>query len=168
LSVALDKWVNKWGSLHVVAAALLLAAAMPRLVHSAQPTDANPLQLSPDHATLSVADLDKEAEWLQRVLGFRETNTFKNGADFAVRQMAIPGYRIDLVWQRGSSRQHLAKGRFEQGWLHVVFRTPDIDASYQRLLAAGTDVMTTKNESRQVSRLTFHDPEGNELEIVRE
>ena len=147
-----------------VISGLLLAAVAPPL--SAQTTLSNPLQLTPHHATISVADVDKETQWYQRVLGCVEVNRFHGSDDFEVRQMAIAGYRIDLVWQRGSSRQHATTGYFTQGWLHVVFKTPAIDAAYQRLVELGTDVKADKNPQAAIARLIFHDPEGNELEIV--
>jgi catechol 2,3-dioxygenase-like lactoylglutathione lyase family enzyme len=132
----------------------------------AQTTDPNPLQLYPDHATASVADLGTESEWYQRVLGFHEIARMHPGPDFEVFHMAIPGYRIDLVRQKGSTRRHVATGYFAQGWLHVVFKTPMIDADYKRLVDLGTDVKADRNPQAAISRLVFHDPEGNELEIV--
>lgn len=132
-----------------------------------QAADANPLELSPHHATASVADIDKETAWYEQVLGFKELQRFNTSPDFQLRQMGIPGYRIDLVWQKGSSRQRLS-GYAAQGWLHVVFKTPVIDADLKRLEELKTDVKATRDDKSVVTRLTFHDPEGNELEIVRE
>jgi catechol 2,3-dioxygenase-like lactoylglutathione lyase family enzyme len=134
----------------------------------AQSSNSNPLKLSPHHATASVADLNKEVAWYERVLGFQRSKLLGEGTDFQMYQMAMPGYRIDLVQQKGSSRQHNAQGAFVQGWLHVVFKTPDIDAAYKHLIAQETDVKAFRDERGAITRLTFHDPEGNELEIVRE
>jgi catechol 2,3-dioxygenase-like lactoylglutathione lyase family enzyme len=134
----------------------------------AQTMDSNPLQLSPHHATALFADLDKEKEWYQRVLGFRAVARMRPTPDFEVLHMAIPGYRIDLVWRKGSSRPHDAARAPVQGWLHVVFKTPAIDADYQRLTALGADVKADRDPKNALARLVFHDPEGNELEIVPE
>lgn len=125
-----------------------------------------PLQLSPNHATASVADIDKEAAWYERVLGFHEAQRFKNGTDSELRQMVIPGYRIDLFWQRGSVRPDGPTGSSRQGWFHVVFQTPVIDADYKRLVDLKTDVQANRDDKSAITRLVFHDPEGNELEIV--
>jgi catechol 2,3-dioxygenase-like lactoylglutathione lyase family enzyme len=143
-----------------------LIATIPWGPLLAQAAENNPLGLVPNHATASVADLEKEGEWYRRVLGFREIRRMQGGPDFAVLQMGIPGYRIDLVWQKGSSRPHEAQGALEQGWLHVVFETPAIDAAYKRLVDLGTDVKADRNAQAAITRLVFHDPEGNELEIV--
>jgi catechol 2,3-dioxygenase-like lactoylglutathione lyase family enzyme len=128
----------------------------------------NPLKLSPHHVTASVADLGKEADWYERVLGFQRSKLLGDGTDFQMYQMTMPGYRIDLVQQKGSSRQHEAQGTFVQGWLHVVFKTPDIDLAYKHLVTQATYVKAFRDEHSAVTRITFHDPEGNELEIVRE
>ncbi|MHB8286404.1 MAG: VOC family protein [Caulobacteraceae bacterium] len=87
----------------------------------------NPLQLSPHHVTASVADLEKESAWYTRVLGFRVTGRFEDDVNLKVRQMGIPGYRIDLVWKKGSAPGRQALGAAQQGWLHVVFQTSAID-----------------------------------------
>jgi catechol 2,3-dioxygenase-like lactoylglutathione lyase family enzyme len=144
---------------------VVFTAADPSI---AQSSDSNPLKLSPHHATASVADLAKEANWYELVLGFQRSKLLGEGTDFQMYQMSIPGYRIDLVQQKGSSRQHETQGAFVQGWLHVVFKTPDIDTAYKHLVAQATDVKAFRDEHGAMTRLTFHDPEGNELEIVRE
>ena len=145
---------------------LVLMAAIPWAPLLAQTADSNPMGLLPNHATASVADLEKESEWYRRVLGFHQVRRVHASPDFEVLQMGIPGYRIDLVWQKGSSRPHEAQGSFQQGWLHVVFETPAIDAAYKRLVDLGTDVKADRNTQAAITRLVFHDPEGNELEIV--
>lgn len=140
-----------------------LAALVPAYV-AGNGVDPNPLHLAPDHATASVADLDKESEWYEHVLGFQELS--RGGqADFQVRHLGIPGYRIDLVWQKGSARPHGA-GASVQGWFHVVFKTDAVEADYKRLVALGTDAKADRDAQSNISRLVFHDPEGNEVEIV--
>jgi catechol 2,3-dioxygenase-like lactoylglutathione lyase family enzyme len=136
---------------------------------SAQSNDRNPLQLSPHHATISVADMEKETAWFERVLGFHredEPIPAPQSATIQLRHMTIPGYRIDLFWQKGSVRRRQVSGGMEQGWFHVVFKTPAIDADFKRLMDAGTDVTANRNAQSAITRLVFHDPEGNELEIV--
>jgi catechol 2,3-dioxygenase-like lactoylglutathione lyase family enzyme len=130
-----------------------------------QATDSNPMELAPHHATAVVADLEKESAWYQRVLGFHEVERIRPNPDFEVLHLSIPGYRIDLVRQKGSSRQR-ATGYLAQGWLHVVFKTPVITADFKRLTDLVTDVKADRNAEGAIQRVTFHDPEGNELEIV--
>ena len=163
---ALDPQAPRRKSAGMAAAVSALMAAIPWGPLLAQTSESNPLRLLPNHATASVADLEKESEWYRRVLGFHEIHRVQGSPDFGVLQMGIPGYRIDLVWQKGSSRPHEAQGSFQQGWLHVVFETPVVDAAYKRLMELGTDVKADRNAQAAITRLVFHDPEGNELEIV--
>ncbi len=149
----------------LVAIPTALAALMSAQAAAAAGVDPNPLHLAPDHATASVADLDKECEWYEHVLGFQEV--WRGGqADFQVRHLGIPGYRIDLVWQKGSARPKQGTGTLVQGWFHVVFKTDAVEADYKRLVALGTDVTAERDAQSTVSRLVLHDPEGNEVEIV--
>jgi catechol 2,3-dioxygenase-like lactoylglutathione lyase family enzyme len=124
----------------------------------------NPLHLTPHHATISVDDPDKESQWYASVLGFEKANAFAEG-EYKGCWMVIPGYRIDLVHQNGSSRSDKRTGLLRQGWLHVVFQTPDIQKALRWLRRAGTDVKTFVGDDGQLQRLTLHDPEGNEIEL---
>lgn len=144
----------------------LSAQAVP--AHKASPELPNPLHLVADHATASVADLQKEERWYIDVLGFREVNHIHPSADFEACRVSIPGFSIDLVVQKGSRRSDKGAGNLEQGWLHIVFKTNAIDRSYSALLAAHTDVKPERDTHGAVTRMVVHDPEGNELEIFSE
>lgn len=125
----------------------------------------NPLKLSFHHVTASVADLETEAAWYERVLGFKRSQKM-GGGDMAMYQMTMPGLRIDLVQAKGSARQHGRTGNLEQGWLHVVFQTPDVQHAYESLKAMGTDVKPEGGQVGEVQHLVLHDPEGNEIGIA--
>jgi catechol 2,3-dioxygenase-like lactoylglutathione lyase family enzyme len=125
----------------------------------------NPMRLRPDHVTASVADLDTEESWYERVLGFHEDVRHNRGPDFEVRHLSLGTYHIDLAWQKGSVRQKEVD-YFRQGWMHVVFNTPVIDAAYRRLMKFGTDVRAERNAKGLIWRIFVHDPEGNQIEIV--
>lgn len=131
----------------------------------AQTPDPNPLQLTLHHATLSVADMDKEVAWFQRVLGFQVAEQIKMGTDAEVTHMTIPGYRIDLAWRKGSVRHEKGKGDLEQGWMHIVFKSPVVGAAYDKLVAEQTDVKADRDAKSAITRMIVHDPEGNEIEI---
>ena len=148
--------------------ALLAVAFLAWEKSAAQSNKVNPLHLSTNHVTASVADLEREAEWYERVLGFRRSKLLGGRKDFGLYQMTMPGNRIDLVWEQGSSRHRQAEGRLEQGWLHFVFNTPDLTAAYQYLVAQETDVKIDRDEQQRIVHLTLHDPEGNEIGLVTE
>lgn len=146
------------------AAFVIATLGMAAFASTALSAEPNPLKLGPHHATISVADLDKESQWYASVLGFEKSNSF-DSPDSRGCWMVIPGYRIDLIQQKGSSKQDTRVGPMRQGWLHVVFQTPIIEAALRRLQAAGTDVQAFKDDGGHLQRLILHDPEGNELEL---
>ena len=146
--------------------AVFMAAAMgmTAFASTALRAEPNPLKLTPHHATISVADLDKESRWYASVLGFEKSNSFDN-PDIKGCWMVIPGYRVDLIQQKGSSRKDTQIGLLRQGWLHVVFQTPMIEEALKRLQAAGADVKAFKSDDDHLQRLILHDPDGNEVEL---
>ena len=100
----------------VFMAAALGMAAFASISLCAEP---NPLKLTPHHATISVADLDKESQWYASVLGFEKSNPF-DSPDSKGCWMVIPGYRVDLIQQKGSSRKDTQIGLPRQiGRAHV-------------------------------------------------
>ena len=149
-------------------AAWMLIAVVPAWKNAPAQAGNNPLELYPHHATASVADIDKEETWYERVFGFHEILRSRTGLDYEIRQMVISTYRIDLVWQKGSVRHPNSTPYSNQGWVHIVFKTPAIDADFHKLVAEGTDVKADRNIRSAITRLVVHDPEGNEIEIVPE
>jgi catechol 2,3-dioxygenase-like lactoylglutathione lyase family enzyme len=136
-----------------------------------QPVDPQPQPLSglvPDHATISVEDLDRVAEWYQRVLGFKVANRFDNNPDLILEQLTIPGYRIDLAKYKGSKRPAPVDPLYlQQGWIHVVFNVQDVPAAWKVLQTLNANVTVgSKDEKGVPTRLILHDPEGNEVEVV--
>ena len=146
---------------------LVLVASLPvRFLLHAQAADLNLLRLSPDHATVSVADLDKECQWYQSVLGFHETRRTKRSPERELCYLTIPGYRLDLLSQKGSVRHQILTGGLEQGWMNIVFKTSDIDGAYKHLSALGINVRVDRKPDSTIEHLTFFDPEGNEIGIA--
>jgi catechol 2,3-dioxygenase-like lactoylglutathione lyase family enzyme len=151
--------VNVWA---LVIATVILQAQLPV---SAQPVDSIPIQLTPHHVTVSVADLDRESQWYQRVLGFHEASRSPHGAVMVCR-LLIPGYRLDLVWIKGSARPPKSPRGLQQGWMNVVFATPSLESAYKHLLAQGIEVKVDRDAQAALEHLTFEDPEGNEIGIA--
>ena len=124
--------------------------------------------LVPDHATLSVENVEREAEWFERVLGFKPLSKSNANPDFINWHLVIPGYRIDLVKFKGSKRPAALESPYlQQGWTHVVFHVEDVSAALKSLQALHVDVMVSKDNQGTPIQLRIHDPEGNEIEIRR-
>jgi len=125
----------------------------------------NPLQLKPDHATASVANIDRAVRWYEDMLGFKVMNRGDrpNGSRFA--DLAIPGFGIGLVQNPGTPSANGARS----GWIHIVFSVPDPARAFAMLKSRGADVATRGNPApTQITTFLLHDSEGNEIEIVQE
>jgi len=163
-----------------------IAVAQQAPVDKAQPPPVT--GLVPDHAAISVADIHREAEWYERVLGFKVLNKYNehvtastapDNPEFINWHLAIPGYRIDLVQYKGSKRPPPVDPVYlQQGWVHVVFHVEDVAAALKTLQTLQVKVDVTylcEHNLRQATpcengvpiQLYFYDPEGNQLEIRR-
>src|SRR4051812_29264825 len=89
----------------ISAAAAVLSLAVAPLAKAQQPPTPPVTGLVPDHATLSVENLEREAEWYERVLGFKVYSKSDANPDFRNWHLVIPGYRIDMVKWKGSRRE---------------------------------------------------------------
>jgi catechol 2,3-dioxygenase-like lactoylglutathione lyase family enzyme len=124
--------------------------------------------LVPDHAAVSVENLEREAEWYERVLGFKVYSKFESDPNFIGWHLVIPGYRIDLIKYKGSKRPPAVDPIYlQQGWIHVVFHVDDVAEAWKVLQAHHVDVSVSKDDKGNPIQLRIHDPEGNEVEIRR-
>jgi len=127
----------------------------------------NPLQLTANHATAAVTDIDRAVRWYQEVLGFRMVNRGDrpNGMRFA--DLEIPGFGIGLVQNPGAPAPAPA-ATARSGWAHIVFAVPDPGQAYATLEARGADVFTRgAAPPTPITTFLLRDSEGNEIEIVQ-
>jgi catechol 2,3-dioxygenase-like lactoylglutathione lyase family enzyme len=131
------------------------------------PAEGNALGLFVDHVTIGVADLDKEADWYERVLGVK-ANPVAHRPEYDLRQIFIPGFRIDLMLKKGSTRASSEPmDNDKQGLIRVGFASHDTEAAYKRLMAQGVKPQASRNQQGEITSLHFNDPEGNGLEIAK-
>lgn len=142
----------------------IAAMAVAGAASAGQPAPLNPLGLSAHHVAISVANLDVESAWYAKVLGFDKVFCSRD-KDQKGCWMWIPGFRIDLLQQKGSSRIDKRIGVMRQGWLHVSLQTPIIGEALARLRADGVDVQVYKYPNGRIMRLLMEDPEGNQIEL---
>lgn len=155
-------------SLHLIVGVLFcgIAPAQEPSADSAQPPPVT--GLVPDHAALSVENIDQESEWYQRVLGFKVFSKFATPDHVSMVHLVIPGYRIDLIKVPGSKRPAPTDPQWlQQGWIHVVFHVDDVPAALKTFQALHVEVSVTKDDKGTPIQIRVHDPEGNEIEIRR-
>lgn len=161
------------GSIQVVthsderAAAVLQAADKVPSDVSVQPEEAATIiDLRAHHVTLSVANINLERDWYRDKLGFTPGKHTEHGSDLEVWQLNIPGYRMDLVRAAGSQRPKTPTPDYlQQGWVHIAFTASDLSKAFAFLKSAATDVTPAFDEHQTITKLTLHDPEGNQVEI---
>jgi catechol 2,3-dioxygenase-like lactoylglutathione lyase family enzyme len=146
--------------------ALCVATSAP-----AQSTAENPMQVvAPRTVTMVVADLDKEVAWYHTILGFRDTKKFGQGtpnpnATDRVARIELLGFRLDLVWHKGSTRPP-APEKYQEGWDHISFETTAMDDDYKWLTDHGIAIDAVRDKKTNALKIMrFHDPEGNEIHV---
>lgn len=124
--------------------------------------------LVPDHVAVSVENLEREAEWYCRVLGFKVYSKFDSDPAFINWHLVIPNFRIDLIKAKGSTRPpHVDPIDLQQGWTHVVFHVDSVAETLKTLQDLHVDVSVSKDDKGNPIQLRIRDPEGNEVEIRR-
>lgn len=90
----------------------ILALAASAL--SAQ-TPGNPIQLEFHHATASVADMNRAIKWYTEKLGFKVTLHKRLNQDVDLAWLVIPGFRVDLIQFRNSTRPAASQSSGDPG-----------------------------------------------------
>jgi catechol 2,3-dioxygenase-like lactoylglutathione lyase family enzyme len=133
------------------------------------------VSLQLDHVGLSVADLEAQAEWYSRALGLVQ---LEPGGIPAVGLRVVflvepdEKWAIELLNRPGSQPRPRASSAPEhvlsQGYGHLCLRVDDVDATYDRVIAAGaTPIMPPGESPVSGVRMAFvADPEGNFIEML--
>jgi len=158
-------------------AALALLASITTYGQTASPAAAPDgtkaravLGLAMDHASISVADIQKEAAWYINTLGYSFTpgqGIQKIGGKMQGTRLVIPGFQLDLIQYEGSKRPETPNPIFmQQGYFHLAMTVSDPEAAFNFLQAAGVEMEPSRNrQTNKVTKIVLHDPEGNEIEL---
>lgn len=127
-----------------------------------------------DHVGLSVADLDAQRAWYAAAFGLTATEPFAIPA-VGIRGcflVGLPGIAVELLERTGSVHGDVAgsppDALLAQGWAHLCLRVADVDAAFDRLVAAGAGIVSEPGPSPEPGCLFAFvtDPEGNFIEIL--
>ncbi|MDE1182596.1 VOC family protein [Paraburkholderia sp.] len=125
----------------------------------------NPLHLSIHHVTMGVASIDRERTFYHDVLGF-QIGPFNKRPNYGHQQMLIPGFCIDMIEYKGSTRPTSTMDLDKQGLLHVALTIPNAAEVYEQLKTEGVSVAPRRVEKGRIVSVFVTDPEGNRLELT--
>jgi catechol 2,3-dioxygenase-like lactoylglutathione lyase family enzyme len=127
-----------------------------------------------DHVGISVPDLAAATEWYCTVLHLTAAPAFAvTGTDLrGVMLQHESGYRIELLHRPGAAPGLAPASALAAaatlGYGHMCLCVPDVDAEFDRLVAAGASVRMSPSPSpRAGARVAFvADPYGNLIELL--
>jgi glyoxylase I family protein len=128
-----------------------------------------------DHVGVNVADLAAAEAWYCKAFGLERDLAVRidaAGLDIVMLRSERSGHRVELLYREGS-RPGLragtpAQAALTQGFGHIAFDVPDLDAAHEHLLSAGARAVMAPQPSPEPGvRMAFvADPEGNLIELV--
>ena len=124
-----------------------------------------------DHPSIACYDVRKQADWYCRTFGMRVIAT--NGLEPPAMVIGFGdsisgGAMIELMPVTELGPRPETFTRFQPGIRHVAFRVDDFDVAYASLKNLGVRFITEPGEALGGGKtILFHDPEGNELQVVQ-
>jgi catechol 2,3-dioxygenase-like lactoylglutathione lyase family enzyme len=127
-----------------------------------------------DHVGVNVASLDEMRDWYVGALGLDVEFEFALEAhEFSVAMLRSPaGYRIELLHRVGNvagiAVERPMDAALTRGFGHLALTVDDLEATYERLLAAGAASRMPPSQSPEPGvRIAFvADPEDNLIELL--
>ena len=128
-----------------------------------------------DHAGLTVADLAAAEAWYCAAFGWERELVLRIDPldlDIVMLIHREHGDRLELLHRNGSSQgaryPDPAGAALSEGYGHIAFDVPDLDPTFDRVVALGArPVMTPRPSPEPGVRMAFvADPEGNLVELL--
>jgi catechol 2,3-dioxygenase-like lactoylglutathione lyase family enzyme len=130
----------------------------------------NGSQLSYDHTTITVSDIDKALAFYQGILGFPVLGQleFKDERGFLITYLQAGNAVIELFSFAKPVIYHTWNpDETVLGLKHLGLLVDDVDAVAQRLVDAGVRIIYPPNDALgDVKTCFFADPDGNALELI--
>jgi catechol 2,3-dioxygenase-like lactoylglutathione lyase family enzyme len=173
--------------LRVLTLFVLLSAPVLRV--AAQPAESDPLVRAVDAIGMTVADVDRTADFFARVLSFEKVSEVEVAGDAYERLEGVFGLRMRVVQMRlGDESIALTEYLAPQGrpappdsrsndrWFqHIAIIVRDIDRAYQRLrqhnvehVSTGPQILPAWNTNAAgIRTFYFRSPDGDVLEVLQ-
>jgi catechol 2,3-dioxygenase-like lactoylglutathione lyase family enzyme len=134
----------------------------------------NSSHLVADHATVVVADMDKETKWYVDVLGFHKRGCMQSTPGrppflqhpATVCGMTNGSFAIDFIQEPGAAPHHPESDYLQEGWSDLCFFDTSLNDTYKRLTELGVRIRADKNGKGEVNHIMIWDPEGNQIAIA--
>ena len=122
-----------------------------------------PLFAGVDHLAIAAGDPARLADWYCETLGFRALSD--NGKERPTRLLAGPGGGM-IEMMPDDQMPPPARELFDRGLSHLAIRVADLDAALVRLRQTGVAVAEPVPAAGGGRVASFHDPEGNVVQVV--
>jgi glyoxylase I family protein len=116
-----------------------------------------------DHLAIAASDPAQLADWYCATLGFRALSD--NGKERPTRLLAGPGGGM-IEMMPDDATPPLRRELFSRGLSHLAVRVADLEAALAALRQRGVEVAEPVAAAGGGRVATFHDPEGNVVQIV--
>jgi catechol 2,3-dioxygenase-like lactoylglutathione lyase family enzyme len=135
-----------------------------------------PIEVRFHHVSLSVADLDAQQSWYQRVLGLTDVIEQFSVPEPPVRTVVLRspgGVRVELIERAGSARKEVYSDPLDtlrgQGYRHWAVEVADLDGAFEAITGnGGQPVWPPADAVEPGARFAYvKDPEGNLIELIQ-
>lgn len=124
--------------------------------------------LKPDHFTINVTDLEASLKFYGETLGLKQLPTVDMG-DHELYYFDLGPAMLELINYKDEQPELHPAVKTRGIYRHLAFATDDVDALYEKLVAAGTTIYSAPDyiEKLKFRNILIADPNGVELEIVQ-
>lgn len=140
--------------------------------------------ISPNHTSITVADMDRSLAFYRDLLGFEAISerfapaafasvvTGIPGAELKVVYVQAGGYRIELIQYLASQGEKIDPATNRPGSCHIAFNVDNLDEMVGRLRAEGVrfrsePVTVGGGPNKDGRAVYFLDPDGVTLEFIQ-
>ncbi len=141
--------------------------------------------VSPNHTSITVADMERSIAFYREKLGFSIVNeriapadfasviTGIRGAELKVVYIEAGGYRIELIQYLQSAGEPTDVSTNRPGSCHIAFNVDDLNAMYEDLVAQGVafkspPVTVTGGPNKGNLGIYLTDPDGVVIELIQQ
>ena len=140
---------------------IVLAAATLAMTSGVQAAPADPEHMSPMFLKFTVSDLPTMQAFYQKAFGMEQQKRLDNPTSIEVILTSPKGADLALVYYKDNRKITLGNANGPIG-----FYLQDVDAAYQKAMAAGATSKTAPRTGGGARVAIVADPEGHDIELL--